>query len=218
MNRVLVIAAHPDDELLGCGGTLIRHVEAGDSVQSIIMCEGESLRYEGLDVHQYEATLKAAEIIGISKIHRFDFPDQQLDKYSLIELIQPIEKVIDEYKPEIVYVQFGGDINRDHALTFEAASIALRPTAPSIKEIYAYYTVGSTELKTPLEFSPNVWIDIKEQIDRKLLAFSCYSSEIRAYPHPRSLEGIRNMAAFYGNQCCLRYAEPFMLLRKIERN
>ena len=217
MSRVLVIAAHPDDELLGCGGTLIRHVDQGDEVQSIIMCEGESLRYEGQEVCQHEATVEAAKIIGIVKTNRFDFPDQRLDNYSLVELITPIEKVIDSFRPDIVYVQFGGDINRDHALTFEAASIALRPTADSVKEVYTFYTVGSTELKTPGEFNPNVWVDIEDQIERKLKAFACYKSEIRDYPHPRSLEGIRNVAAFYGNQCCLRYAEAFMLMRKIAR-
>lgn len=217
MSKILVIAAHPDDELLGCGGTLIRHVDQGDDVQSIIMCEGESLRYDGKEVQQHKATVEAASIVGISKTNRFDFPDQQLDKFSLIELITPIEKVVDEFRPDIVYVQFGGDINRDHALTFEAASIALRPTADSVKEIYTFYTVGSTELKTPGEFNPNVWIDIENQIDRKIQAFSCYASEVREYPHPRSLKGIRNVAAFYGNQCCLKYAEAFMLMRKIVR-
>ena len=134
-----------------------------------------------------------------------------------MELITPIERVVDDFRPEIIYVQFGGDINRDHALTFEAASIALRPTAPFVKEIYAFYTVGSTELKSPCEFNPNVWVDITNQIDRKLQAFACYKSEVRAYPHPRSLQGIRNLAAFYGNQCCLSYAEAFMLIRKIDR-
>lgn len=217
MNKILVIAAHPDDELLGCGGTLIRHVDEGDEVQSIIMCEGETLRYEGKEVHQHEATVEAAKILGISKTNRFDFPDQRLDRFSLVELITPIERVVDEFRPDIVYVQFGGDINRDHALTFEAASIALRPTADSVKEIYTFYTVGSTELKTPGEFNPNVWVDIENQIDRKIKAFSCYKSEIRDYPHPRSIEGVRNVAAFYGNQCCLRYAEAFMLMRRIVR-
>ncbi len=217
MSKVLVIAAHPDDELLGCGGTLIRHVDNGDEVQSVIMCEGESLRYDGQEVHQHEATIEAARIIGITKTNRFDFPDQRLDKFSLVDLITPIERVVDSFRPDIVYVQFGGDINRDHALTFEAASIALRPTADYVKEIYTFYTVGSTELKTPGEFNPNVWVDIEGQIDRKLQAFACYKSELREYPHPRSIEGVRNVAAFYGNQCCLRYAEAFMLMRKIER-
>ncbi len=216
MKKVLVIAAHPDDELLGCGGTVIRHTDAGDEVRTVIMCEGESLRY-GKDMHQHSATEEAAKIMGVKKVYRLDFPDQRLDKYSLVELITPIEKVVDEYQPEIVYVQFGGDINRDHALTFEAASIALRPSAPSVKEIYTFYTVGSTELKTPCEFNPNKWVDVEDQIDRKLKAFSCYESELREYPHPRSLEAIRNLAAYTGNQCQLRFAEAFMLMRAIER-
>lgn len=213
MKKVLVIAAHPDDELLGCGGTLIKHVKNGDEVQSIIMCEGESLRYAGKEVHQHEATQNAANIIGISKTHRFDFPDQHLDTYTLVDLITPIEKVVDEYKPEIVYVQNGSDINRDHALTFEAASVALRPTAESVKEIYTFYTVGSTEWKFPNGFDPNVWINIENEIDQKLEAFKCYTSEIREYPHPRSIEAIRNVAKFFGNQCCMNYAEALMLVR-----
>lgn len=217
MKRVLVIASHPDDELLGCGGTLIRHIDHGDEVQSIIMCEGESLRYKNKEVHQHEATMEAAKIIGISKSHRLDLPDQRLDKYSLVELITPIEKVVNGFQPQIVYVQFGGDINRDHALTFEAASIAIRPTAEFVEKFYTFYTVGSTELKTPAIFSPNTWIDIEDQIDRKIKAFACYTSEIREYPHPRSLEGIRNVAAFFGNQCCLKYAEALILMRSIER-
>lgn len=217
MNRVLVIAAHPDDELLGCGGTLIRHADRGDEIQSIIMCEGESLRYKNQKVNQHKATVEAAKVIGISKTNRFDFPDQRLDKFSLIELITPIEKVVNDFRPEIVYVQFGGDINRDHALTFEAASIALRPTTESVKKIYTFYTVGSTELKAPMVFQPNTWIDIEDQIERKIEAFSCYESEVREYPHPRSLEGIRNIAAFFGNQCCMKFAEAYMLTRSIER-
>ncbi len=217
MSRVLVIGAHPDDELLGCGGALIRHADQGDEVWSIIMCEGESLRYGGKEMGQQEATAEAAEIMGISNTNRFDFPDQRLDRFSLVELITPIERVVDAFRPEIVYVQFGGDLNRDHALTFEAASVALRPGAESVKEIYAFYTVGSTELKTPGEFNPNVWVDIEDQIERKIHAFSRYASEVREYPHPRSLEGIRNVAEFYGNQCCLKYAEAMMLMRKIAR-
>ena len=216
MKKVLVIAAHPDDELLGCGGTLIKHVKNGDEVQSIIMCEGESLRYLGKEIHQHEATDEAAKKIGISKTHRFDFPDQHLDKYTLVDLITPIEKVVDEFQPEIVYVQKGGDINRDHALTFEAASVALRPTAESVKEIYTFYTVGSTEWKFPNDFKPNVWVNINNEIDQKLEAFSCYTSEIRDYPHPRSINAIKNVAKFFGNQCCMNYAEALMLVRAIQ--
>jgi LmbE family N-acetylglucosaminyl deacetylase len=217
MKRVLVIAAHPDDELLGCGGTVARHVAQGDEVRSLIVCEGESLRYQGQQVYQHEATLAAAQKLGVSRVYRLDLEDQKLDTYSLVDVISPIEKIVDEYSPQIVYVQFGGDLNRDHRIVFEAASVALRPTAPSVESIYAFYTGGSTELAHPNTFVPDTWVEISAYLEQKIEAFLCYTSEVRAYPHPRSAQALRNIAAFMGNQCCLMAAEAFATIRRIER-
>ncbi len=215
MSKVLVIAAHPDDELLGCGGTLIKHVENGDEVRALLVCEGESLRYQG-DVGQASATEQAAAIIGFSQVVRCDFPDQRLDTFTLVDIIKPIEQMVDSYRPDIVYVQNGGDINRDHQIVYEAASVALRPTADSVKEIYTFYTVGSSEWNYPTAFVPNVWVDIEHQLEKKIEAFCCYQSEVREYPHPRSVQALRNLAAYTGNQCCKKAAESFMLIRKID--
>ena len=215
MSKVLVIAAHPDDELLGCGGTLIKHVQQGDEVRCLLMCEGESLRYVGQNIQMADSTEQAAKVIGFSQVVRCNFPDQRLDTFSLVDIIKPIEQTVDSYEPDIVYVQNGEDINRDHQIVYEAASVALRPTAPSVKEIYTFYTVGSTEWNYPAAFRPNVFVNIEEQLEKKLEAFRCYHSEVREYPHPRSEQAIRNLAAYTGNQCCMKAAEAFMLIRKI---
>ena len=117
MKKILVVAAHPDDELLGAGGTLARHAAAGDEVYSVIMCEGESLRYKH-DVGQSDAIKNAAKVLGVKKTFHIQMPDQRLDTYTLTDIISPLEKISEEIKPNIVYCQFGGDINMDHQLLF----------------------------------------------------------------------------------------------------
>ncbi len=215
--RVLVIAAHPDDELLGCGGTVARHVAEGDIVQTIIVCEGESLRYKGKNVGQDEATEKARKILGVEKVHALQFPDQRLDTFCLVDIITPIEKIVKEFQPQIVYCQYGNDINRDHKIVFEAAQVAFRPVETCIEEIYAFYTVGSTEWACPTTFIPDTWINIQDYLEQKKEAFMCYQSEVRDYPHPRSLQSLVNLAHAVGNQCCMDAAEAFKTVRRVVR-
>lgn len=217
MKRVLVIAAHPDDELLGCGGTVIRHTDNGDEVRSIIVCEGESLRYSKGQYEQKIYTEKAARLMGVSEVYRLGFPDQRLDTFSLVDLNMALEKIIDDYRPQIVYVQNGGDLNRDHRIVFESASVALRPNAEYVEAVYSFYTVGSTELGFISSFIPTYWVNIEKQLERKIKAFECYISEVREYPHPRSSEALVNLAKYTGNQCCMNAAESFMTIRRIER-
>lgn len=215
--RILVIAAHPDDELLGCGGTIARHTAQGDEVRSIIMCEGESLRYKGMNVDQSPAIKDANNILGVKKVYHLKFPDQKLDTFSLIDIIKPIEGIVEEYQPQIVYCQFGGDINRDHQILSEAALVALRPVVTSVEEFYQFYTVGSTEWGYPNSFSPDTWVDIKEYLDTKIKAFSCYTSEVRDWPHPRSIKSLEHLAYYTGSTCCLEAAESFVTIRRIKR-
>lgn len=217
MKRVLVIAAHPDDELLGCGGTVIRHTDKGDEVRSIIVCEGESLRYKKGQYNQKDYTEQAAILMGVSKIYRLGFPDQRLDTVSLVDLNIALEKIINEYRPQIIYIQNGGDLNRDHRIVFESANVALRPNSEFIEEIYSFYTVGSTELGFSSHFVPTYWVDITNQLQRKIKAFECYVSEVREYPHPRSSKALINLALYTGNQCCMHAAESFITIRRIER-
>src|SRR5690606_3346666 len=114
--RVLVIAAHPDDELLGCGGTVALHTDRGDEVTSVVVCEGESLRYAGRQVGQARHMEEAAAVLGVEDVRSLGFPDQKLDTFTLTEIITPLEQIVREVRPQVVYCQYGGDINRDHEL------------------------------------------------------------------------------------------------------
>lgn len=218
MSNILIIAAHPDDEVLGCGGVIALHVEKGDKVTIVIACEGESLRYGNEGVNQSDHIYAAANILGVKDVRLLGFPDQKLDTYTLTEIIEPLEKIVYEVKPEIIYCQYGGDINRDHKILFEAASVALRPLQEYINGVYAFYTVSSTEWAYPRSFVPDTWVDISSTLHKKIEAFSCYKSEVREYPHPRSIETLRYNAYSLGSQCCMKAAETFMTIRRIYRN
>jgi N-acetylglucosamine malate deacetylase 1 len=216
--RVLVIAAHPDDELLGCGGTIALHVRAGDRVTAAIVCEGESLRYGRQGVGQQGHAQRAAQTLGVSDSRLLGFPDQRLDTITLTEVISALSKVVSEVRPQVVYCQFGGDVNRDHQLVFQAVLVATRPTERSIESIYAFDTASSTEWAYPRSFQPDTWIDISSTLELKLQAMACYESEVRDYPHPRSLEALRNRAKAWGNQSCMDAAEVFMTVRRLVRD
>lgn len=216
MNKVLVVAAHPDDELLGIGGIVKKHTNSGDVVRSIIMCEGESLRYKA-DVGQSAAANEAAEVLGVEKVYTLGYPDQKLDTFTLTELITPLEQISEEFRPDIVYCQSACDANRDHKILFEAASIAFRPTSEWIQEFYGFYTASSTEWGFPRSFIPDTWIDISDVLEEKIRAFEKYHSEVRKYPHPRSSDALRYQAHFWGNQCCMDAAEVLMTIRRVSR-
>jgi LmbE family N-acetylglucosaminyl deacetylase len=216
--KILVIAAHPDDEILGCGGTLALHARKGDQVAGVIVCEGESLRYGTEGVGQDRHIQAAAEKVGIGRVEHLGFPDQRLDTLSLVEIITPLEKIVRSFEPHIVYCQHGGDINRDHHLLFEALLVAVRPTEPCIEAILAFDTASSTEWAYPRTFVPDTWVDISTTLETKLQAMACYPSEVREYPHPRSLKALAHRARTWGNQCCLDAAEVFMTVRRICRN
>jgi LmbE family N-acetylglucosaminyl deacetylase len=216
--RVLVIAAHPDDEVLGCGGTVALHTRAEDQVTSVIVCEGESLRYGPNGVGQDDHIQQAAQALGVRDVRRLEFADQRLDTVALTEIITALEGIVREARPHIVYTQFGGDINRDHELLFKAVLVATRPTEPTIESVLAFDTASSTEWAFPRSFVPDTWVDITATLDAKLAAMACYKSELRGYPHPRSLEALQHRARAWGNQCCLEAAEVFMTVRRIARN
>lgn len=216
--RVLVIAAHPDDEILGCGGTVALHTRANDHVTSIIACEGESLRYGVEGVGQKQDTLDAAQKLGVKDTRLLGFPDQRLDTLGLTEIITPIERVVREVRPSIVYCQHGGDINADHQILFKALLVATRPTEACLEAVYAFDTASSTEWAYPRTFAPDTWVDISSVLEVKLAAMACYRSEVRDYPHPRSLEALANKAKAWGNQVCVDSAEVFMTIRRVLRD
>ncbi|HYT70552.1 MAG TPA: PIG-L deacetylase family protein [Gemmatimonadales bacterium] len=216
--RILVIAAHPDDELLGCGGTVALHVKAGDTVTSVIVCEGESLRYGPGGVGQAEHIRRAAATLGVAEVRTLGFADQRLETLVLTDIITSLERVVREVRPQIVYCQYGGDANLDHAIVFKALLIATRPIEAFIEAIYAFDTASSTEWAYPRTFLPDTWVDITATLEQKLAAMACYESEVREYPHPRSLEALRHRAHAWGNQTCMDAAEVFMTVRRTVRD
>ena len=213
-----MIAAHPDDELLGCGGTAALHARAGDAVTAVIACEGESLRYGPAGVGQNGHMQRAAGTLGLKDVRQLAFPDQRLDTMPLTELITPLERIVREVQPAIIYCQYGGDVNRDHQVLFQAVLVAARPTEPCIEAVYAFDTASSTEWAFPRSFTADTWVDISETLETKLAAMACYESEVRPYPHPRSLEALRYRAKAWGNQHCLDAAEAFMTVRRTLRH
>lgn len=215
--RILVVAAHPDDEVSGCGGTMALHARSGDSVTCVIVCEAESLRYgkEGVGMHTH--MMQAAKKLGVSDVRLLEFPDQKLDTFTLTEIIAPLEKIVAEVKPNVVYTHHGGDVNLDHQLLFKAILVATRPTEKFIEAIYSFDAASSTEWAYPRTFIPDTWIDISETLDAKLAAFSCYKSEMRPYPHPRSVKSLEFRTKAWGNLVCVDAAEVFMTVRSIFR-
>jgi len=214
--NILVIAAHPDDEVLGCGGTIVRHVSQGDNVIVCIVCEGETIR--NISQSSGRDILKANKILGVSKTTHLKMPDQKLDTISLVDIISKLENIIYKYKPNIIYTHHGGDINKDHKIVFDATLVATRPFLTYIKSIYTFSTVSSTEWGYPRSFIPDTWVDITKYLEIKLKAMSAYVTEIMEYPHPRSIESLINKAHAEGNQCCMEAAETFMTIRRCIRN
>jgi LmbE family N-acetylglucosaminyl deacetylase len=212
--NVLIIAAHPDDEVLGCGGTIARHVVEGDEVRVLFVADGETARAMHNKENRNIAAKTAGDILGISHIHFLDHPDQRLDQISLLDLTRQVEEHIAAIKPRTVYTHHAGDLNEDHKIVHQIAMTALRPLpGSSVKEIYAFEVPSSTEWGTG--FSPNHFVNISALHQRKVEALSCYESEMRAAPHARSYSAIGALNRLRGHQVGFAYAEAFMTLRTI---
>jgi methionyl-tRNA formyltransferase/LmbE family N-acetylglucosaminyl deacetylase len=217
--KVLAIAAHPDDEVLGAGGTLIRHFKAGDEVRALIVCSAHSIRYRDGDHEQPADAQRASHYLGAGTVG-LGFPDQRLDAGSNLELIQSLEQEIRDYQPDVLFTHHWGDVNVDHVRIAEAVDVATRPyAAPFVRRIYGFETPSSSEWTASQRdrpFTPNVFSDITAELDRKLDAMRCYRSELRPYPHPRSLRSLRERAGYWGSVANMTAAEPLMLLRARE--
>jgi len=217
---ILLIAAHPDDEALGCAGTLSRHTEHGDDLHLLFMTDGVSSRKTTLSSSEerWSAALNAAKILGASSITKFEFPDNEMDNVSLLKIIRKVEIKISEIKPDVIYTHHIGDLNIDHQITHKAVLTACRPQPNfGVSEIYTFEVLSSTEWQTPgyLPFSPNVFVNISEQIETKKKCLQAYDLEMRKKPHSRSIDNAINLAKVRGAQVGLSYAEAFQLIRKI---
>ena len=221
--RVLVIAAHPDDEALGCGGTLARHAMRGDTVDILFVADGVSSR--GADDaalrRRRDAAQRAAKCMGVNAPRFLEFPDNRLDSVPLLDIAQALEKVLGETGPAVVYTHHGGDLNVDHRVVHQAVMTALRPLPRSMTVgIFAFETLSSTEWATGAigePFRPNYFVDITQSLEQKTRALACYDEEMRAFPHPRSPEAVQALVRLRGAASGLDAAEAYMTLRWIYR-
>lgn len=221
--KVLVVVGHPDDEILLCGGAIAWHVAQGHPVKVVIVAQGIFSRgMEGAEAKKIQLSKEmhdANEVLGVHDVVLLDFPDQKLDTIPILEITQRIETIIDEYQPTVVYTHHSGDLNVDHEIVHRAVLTATRPVPEQVvKEVYAGEVLSSTEWSTPSTtsvFTPNVYLDVTEYFDKKIEALEVYASEIRDYPHPRSVKGVEAQATLRGVETGVEKAEAFMLLRAL---
>ena len=218
---VLVVAAHTDDEALGCGGTIAKHVSQGDEVYAVFLADGVTSRPEASTEELEErnaAAAKAHRVLGIKKNYMLGLPDNRMDSVPLLDIVQKLEGVIDEVQPEVVYTHHSGDLNVDHRVTHQAVVTACRPVpGASVKEIYAFEVLSATEWNTPgvTPFIPNVFVDISNHLETKMEALAAYELEMRSEPHTRSLANARRLAEFRGSSVGVGAAESFVLVRSL---
>lgn len=228
MKNVLVIAAHPDDEVLGCGGTMAKHVMVGDQVFSVILAEGLTSREKVRNREQHSedfsilhsSARKANEILGVKELKLLDFPDNRMDSIDRLDIVKVIEDIVNEVKPNIIYTHHIGDVNIDHRRIHEAVLTAVRPIPGNhvVEELLYFETASSTEWMTPGSapaFTPNWYVSIETTLKLKLEALEAYEFEMREWPHARSIKALDYLAKWRGANIGVEAAEAFMLGRKI---
>lgn len=235
--KILVIAAHPDDEVLGMGGTIKKLTKNGNDVKIVIMATGissrrssnykNSTKYEVDDqilkkineqiLRLRKDTKNASTILGVRDIQFESFPDNEMDIVSNLQITKKIEEIIQSYKPDVVYTHSQFDINIDHRALYFATITATRPKKnQNVKEVLCFEVPSSTEWYFPSAFSPNVFVDISEEIQFKLRALKAYKNELQEFPHPRSLEAISAIGKRWGSVSGFKNAEAFYLVRKLQ--
>jgi len=221
MNKtILVIAAHSDDEALGCSGTIAKHIKQGDRVHLLFMTDGVGSRnVKNKEIKKRRrAEKKSASILGVSSIQNFDFPDNEMDAVPLLNIVKSVEGVINKLQPEIIYTHHIGDLNIDHQLTHKAVMVSCRPKPGfCVKEIYAFEVLSSTEWQTPgyLSFSPNLFVDISQQIEIKRKSLLAYKEEMHESPYSRNIDNVIRLSSVRGNAIGVNNAEAFVIIRVI---
>ncbi len=228
MVKILIIAAHPDDEILGCGGTIARHVQNGDEVHVLILAEGLTSRDKERERDKRadelsalaQAAREAGRILGVRSVELRDFPDNRMDAVDLLDVVKVVELLIDKYKPDVVYTHHAGDVNIDHRIVHQAVVTACRPLpGQCVKTLLFFEVTSSTEWQIPGSapaFLPNWFVDVSDTIDLKLQALEAYRSEMRERPHPRSLKAVEHLARWRGASAGVEAAEGFILGRKLK--
>ena len=228
--NVLVFAPHPDDEVLGCGGTIARYIKEGNVVYVCVVTSGFPPIYEkdyqiakenGWPHFQYPDIMKAHNLLGIKETFFIKFPTVMLETVPRYELNGKINELIQELKPEVVFVPHFGDMQRDHALVSEAVMVAVRPKYDgTVRYVYSYETLSETEWNIPHAsntFIPNTFVDIDPYLEKKIEAIKCFSTQICEFPNPRSAEAVEALARLRGSTMGAKAAEAFSLIREYRR-
>ena len=225
-HSVAVIAAHPDDEVLGCGGTIAKWANEGCDVNILLMTSGEGSRQGkiGRDLEcavqaRLSAAERSADFLNSRSVTTLDFPDNRMSDSSVLEVVQAIEAFIDKHRPRIVLTHHAGDVNVDHRITHDAVLAACRPQPGfCVQELLFFEVASSTEWNTPASrqvFSPTYFCDISDTLKAKLTALDFYKEEMRPFPHPRSIDGVKALANWRGCSIGVSSAEAFMVGRII---
>ena len=233
--NVLIIAAHPDDEILGMGGTIAKHTSQHDNVTIIYMATGitarkEPAKYEiksipkkiqekwqqEIEKLQQDAR-KSAKLLKVKTVKFFDFPDNEMDGIHLLKVVKVIEKEIKIAKPDRIYTNHYSDLNVDHKVVYNATLTACRPSGYPVKEILSFEVLSSTEWSYPYNFNPNYFINIEKHVEKKIKAMELFVNEIRKFPHPRSSKNIKYVAGRWGSVSGFKAAEAFELIRHIDK-
>jgi len=219
--RVLVLAAHPDDDVLGMGGTIALHARQGDEVRIVCVTDGSSTQYPDdpeIRARKEGEAIAAAAALGVRDYVHLDLPDMRLDTLAHVDVNRVVEEHVGATGAEVVYT-VQPDVNRDHRALFDSVAVATRPTpGQTVRRVLTYAPTSSTEW-TPAPtnwFVPNWFVDVSETMTQKLEAFACFETEARPFPHPRNAEGLEAHARFFGATVGCRYAEPFVLVRSVE--
>jgi LmbE family N-acetylglucosaminyl deacetylase len=226
--RIAVIAAHPDDEVIGCGGTIARHVATGDVVSVLILAEGITSRHDAraeapaVAVAGLAASARAAHaILGSAEVQLLDFPDNRMDQVALLDVIKPVERFLERVRPHVVYTHWPHDLNVDHRVVSEAVQTACRPLPERALDQLFYFEVASSTAwrlaGAATEFSPNHFVDVTAWLDLKLQALAAYGTEMRPWPHARSIEAIEHLARWRGATVGCQAAEAFTVARSLVR-
>ncbi|RLC64081.1 MAG: PIG-L family deacetylase [Chloroflexi bacterium] len=218
--RVLAIAAHPDDETIGAGGAIARHVAHGDEVYWCIVTQGYSPPWSEETLAEARSQVdEVQEVLGFREVFLLGFPTVKLNTVPYIDLCSALQQVVDQVQPEIVYTTPRDDINQDHRIVYEATLVAARPLpGSSVRRLLCYEISTTARFGLPAGstgFAPNVFVDISRYLEKKLEAIRCYRTELREYPHPRSVKGLRLLAEERGLNVGLQAAECFQLVREL---
>ena len=211
----LIIAPHPDDEVLGCGGTIARLSNEGYEIHVLIVTSAYTPDWsEEFIENRKKEIVGAHKILGVNKTHFLNYPTVKLDTIPKKELTERMSQIVLSIKPDIVYIPCENDLHHDHRIVYEASLVALRPAKHFVSDILSYEVLSETEWGFNT-FKPNVYYDITKTFEKKIEAMRCYKSELRRFPHPRSLEAIKALARKRGSEVRVQYAEAFHLIRRI---